>query len=127
MDFLLNLVLLTHFLFVIFVIFGGFLVLYQRKWMYVHLPALVWGFLYSLCIICPLTPLEKYLKAQLGQEIYQEDFLQYYLTSILYPNGLSMDLQLSLAVLLCVFNLFLCMEFHCCTIRNDEIYSFTNG
>ena len=62
-----DLVVLIHFLFVLFVIFGGLLALRWWKVVYVHLPAALWGAFIELAGgICPLTPLENALRREAG-------------------------------------------------------------
>ena len=57
----------VHLLFVLFVITGGFLVLSNRKWAFVHLPAALWAATVEFTgWFCPLTPLENWLRLQGG-------------------------------------------------------------
>ncbi len=58
-----DLVLILHFCFVLFVVFGGLFVV-RRRWVAsLHLPAVVWGVLVE-CFFwaCPLTTLENSLR-----------------------------------------------------------------
>ena len=106
MDLLVTLVVLIHFLFIVFVIFGGVLVFYQPRIIFCHLPALAWGVLVQIMHWpCPLTPLEMYLRQQSGQGAYEEGFLQHYLLAVIYPEGLTVQVQLCLGGLLVLFNL----------------------
>jgi hypothetical protein len=67
-----DLVVGVHALFVVFVMAGGLLAL---RWPRAHLPAAVWGTVIELRgWICPLTPLEKSLRASAGQAGYQGGF-----------------------------------------------------
>jgi len=90
-----DLVVGVHALFVAFVIAGGLLAL---RWPWVaalHLPAAVWGALIEFQgWICPLTPLEKSLRAAAGQAGYQGGFIEHYLLPVLYPAGLTRGVQL---------------------------------
>ena len=107
MSFLVTLVVLIHFLFILFVILGGVVSFYKPKWVFFHLPALTWGVLVQILHWpCPLTPLEMYLRQQSGQGAYDEGFLQHYLLAVIYPDGLTPHLQLFLGGLLVVLNLF---------------------
>ena len=87
-----------HFTFVLFVVLGGLLV---RRWprvAWVHLPCAVWGGLVELTgLICPLTPLEKWLRDQAGLASYGGGFIAHYIVPILYPAGLTRGVQLVLA------------------------------
>ena len=52
-----DLVVLVHLLFVVLVALGGLLVLRSRKFLWLHLPALLWGLAIEFIgFICPLTP-----------------------------------------------------------------------
>ena len=95
-----------HFTFVLFVVLGGLLV---RRWprvAWVHLPCAVWGGLVELTgLICPLTPLEKWLRDQAGLASYGGGFIAHYIVPILYPAGLTRGVQLVLAVFVVALNL----------------------
>ena len=100
-----DIVLIAHLCFVLFVIFGGLLVLYRRRIIYLHLPALVWGIIVEFFrLMCPLTYLEKYLRELGGETAYAGDFIEHYITSIIYPNVSPQTIFL-LGILLIVFNL----------------------
>jgi hypothetical protein len=95
-----------HLLFVLFVIAGGFLVLRWRGVALLHLPAALWGALIEFQgWICPLTPLENWLRRQGGQVGYGGDFVEHYLLPILYPSGLTRQAQLVLGLLVVAVNL----------------------
>lgn len=101
-----DLVVLLHFLFVLFVIFGGLLVLRWPKLAYVHLPVAVYGVLIELIgWVCPLTPLEKRLRESAGQQGYEGGFVEHYILPVLYPAGLTRGVQLILGVFVIVINL----------------------
>jgi uncharacterized protein DUF2784 len=101
-----DLVVLLHFLFVLFVVFGGLLVLRWPKVAYVHLPVAAYGALIELVgWICPLTPLEKRLREDAGLEGYQGGFVEHYILPALYPSGLSRGVQLVLGALVIGINL----------------------
>lgn len=95
----------VHFAFTLFVIFGGFLVWVRRRVIYAHLPALAWGCWIELTgRICPLTPLENYLRNRAGEVGYGGGFLQHYIVAVLYPPGLTREMQWGLAVVLVAIN-----------------------
>ena len=94
-----------HVGFVLFVIFGGLLVLKWPKTAWLHLPAVAWGVWVELAgWICPLTPLENYLRAQDGGGVYSESFVERYLLPVLYPDALTRELQLALAAAVLAIN-----------------------
>ena len=101
-----DLVVLLHFAFVLFVVFGGLLALRWPKVAYVHLPIAVYGVLIELVgWICPLTPLEKRLRESAGLQGYQGGFVEHYILPVLYPAGLTRGVQLVLAALVVGVNL----------------------
>jgi hypothetical protein len=86
-----------HFLFVAFVVLGGFLAWRWRRVAWVHVPAAVWGALIELAgWICPLTPLENALRARAGDAGYAGGFIEHYLIPIVYPAGLTRGTQIVL-------------------------------
>jgi hypothetical protein len=88
-------VVMMHFGFVVFVVFGGIFVIFQPKAMWLHIPCVVWGAIIELTgYICPLTPLENYLRMHAGQSPYTGDFVIHYLEPVIYPNGLTRELQI---------------------------------
>jgi len=101
-----DLVVGLHFLFVLFIILGGLLLLRWPALIWVHLPAAVWGALIELRgWICPLTPLENMLRARAGDAGYQGGFIEHYILPLLYPGDLTRDIQLGLAAVVTVVNL----------------------
>lgn len=100
-----DLIVLVHFLFVIFVLFGALLLLWRRWLIWLHLPALVWGVVIELTgWICPLTPLENKMRLQAGLEMYSGDFVMHYIMPILYPQNLTRELQVGYGVLVILIN-----------------------
>lgn len=90
----------------IFVVLGGLLVLRWRWVMWLHLPAAVWGALIEFAgWICPLTPLEKWLRREGGLGGYQGGFVEHYILPLLYPSALTRTVQLVLGAGVIVVNL----------------------
>jgi len=101
-----DLTLCLHAGFVLFVIFGGLLVLRWRWIAWLHLPAAAWGtFVEFTGWICPLTPLENWLREQGGETSYRSDFIAQYLLPMLYPGDLTRDLQWLLGTGVVVLNI----------------------
>ena len=70
-----------------------------------HVPAAAWGAFIELTGgVCPLTPLEISLRAAAGQQAYEGDFVEHYLVPLIYPPGLTLDIQLALGILLLALN-----------------------
>lgn len=90
-----ELVMATHFLFVVYVALGGLLVLRWRWTVWLHIPAVIWGaYIASSGGICPLTPLENWLRVQAGQAGYEGGFVQRYIMPILYPGEITVSQQM---------------------------------
>ena len=104
-HFLADLVLVVHLAFVVFVLCGGLLALKWRWIAWLHLPAVVWGAVVEFTgWICPLTPLENWLRTQDGQTSYSSDFIAQYLLPVLYPGDLTRGIQLLLGTGVVVLN-----------------------
>jgi len=100
-----NFVLVLHFAFILFVGAGGLLTLIWRRTPWIHLPLAAWGVYVELSgSICPLTPLENELRRAAGEQGYAGSFIEHYLLPIIYPSGLTRDVQIALAVLVIVLN-----------------------
>ncbi|HHO67531.1 MAG TPA: DUF2784 family protein [Gammaproteobacteria bacterium] len=101
-----DLVLVLHALFVVFVLLGGLLVLYRHRFLYLHLPAAVWGALVEFRgWVCPLTPLEQALRRAAGAAGYEGGFIEHYLVAVLYPASLGRDTQILLGGVVVAVNL----------------------
>jgi len=82
-----NLVMLVHLAFVLFVVFGGFLLLHRREWLWLHLPVFLWGVWVALTpVVCPLTPLEQGLLVRAGRDGYDGGFIAHYLGRLVDPE-----------------------------------------
>lgn len=101
-----DLLVIVHLLFIIFALLGGLLLLWRYSMIFMHLPAAIWAALISFKgWICPLTPLENYLRGAAGTEGYQDGFIGHYLNSIIYPSSLTLSMQFVLGILVIVINL----------------------
>jgi len=90
-----DLVLLAHFLFAAFAVFGGVLLLHDVRWAWLHLPAVLWSSLVNLMgWTCPLTPVEQELRARAGQAGYAGGFIQHYVGRAVYPRGMPRRMEL---------------------------------
>lgn len=100
-----DVVLALHTAFVVFVVAGGLLVLRWPEVAWAHVPCAAWGALVELMgWVCPLTPLEIRLRRMAGESAYEEGFLAHYFEPILYPSGLTREVQLWLGVGVIVLN-----------------------
>jgi len=97
---------ILHLAFIVFVMLGGLLLLKWRRLSYLHLPAVVWGTLVELRgWLCPLTPLEQHFRTLAGETGYSGGFIQHYLLPLIYPAGLTREVQTILAICLISSNL----------------------
>ena len=98
-------VLVLHLGFILFVMLGGLLVLRWPLLAWGHVPAVLWGIYVELSgRICPLTPLENSLREAAGQAGYSGGFIDHYLTALIYPDGLSRNIQMGLAAVVVLIN-----------------------
>lgn len=100
-----DLIVALHLTFVLFTALGGLLALRWRWFPWVHLPAAAWGgFVEVTGRICPLTPLENWLRVRGGGSAYEGDFIERYLVPIVYPPSLTREIQLTLGAFLVLIN-----------------------
>jgi hypothetical protein len=93
--FLADAVLVLHLAFILFVVLGGFLVLRRPRIAWLHVPVFLWGAAIEFGgWICPLTPLEKWLRELGGEGAYAGGFIEHYLIALIYPEGLTRHIQL---------------------------------
>jgi len=100
-----NAVVVVHALFIVFIVFGGF-VAWRWRWVAVlHVPCAVWGVLIEYNgWICPLTPLENSLRMRARQQGYSGGFVEHYLLPAIYPAGLTPRIQVVLGTAVLVVN-----------------------
>ncbi len=101
-----DLILVTHFAFAVFTVLGGLLVLRRRALLWAHLASLLWGVVIQWADwTCPLTPLESRLREAGGEAGYTGGFVEHYVSMILYPEGLTVELRYLLGAALIAVNL----------------------
>ena len=101
-----DLTVVLHLAFVLFVVFGGLLVARHRAVAWFHIPAAAWGAWVEFAgWICPLTPLENWLRQRGGGPVYASSFVERYIVPTLYPEALSRELQWVLGGFVVVVNL----------------------
>jgi hypothetical protein len=65
----------------------------------------LWAALLEFCgWICPLTPLETWLRRVGGASGYSGGFIEHYIVPIVYPAALTRGVQIALGILVCVIN-----------------------
>jgi len=98
-------VVLFHFVFIVFVLVGGLLACRWKRLAWVHLPSTVWGVLNEVFgLWCPLTPLENWLRETGGGARYQAGFIEHYIMPIVYPAGLTREIQIVMGSVVVVLN-----------------------
>ena len=98
-------VVIVHLGFIVFVVTGGFLAVFFPKIIWVHLPCVVWGIVVELAgYVCPLTPLENLFRDMSGNGRYSGDFVKHYIEPLIYPEGLTREIQVVLAALVILVN-----------------------
>ena len=98
-------IVLIHLAFIIFAVLGASLAFWRRWIIWLHLPAFLWAVWIEFSGgICPLTPLENWLRIEGGQGGYDGDFVATYLLPVLYPSSLTRNVQIILAIMIIVIN-----------------------
>ena len=113
-------VVVIHLLFIIFAVAGGVLLFLKRWVVWFHLPAVVWAVLIEWKgWICPLTPLENWFRHQAQSGFYEEGFIGHYLLPLIYPAGLTREIQLLLGGFVVAVNV-LFYGFYVLTVRRKS-------
>jgi len=100
-----DIVVIIHFVFVIFALFGGILVLKWKQVIWIHIPAVIWAAMVEMAgWVCPLTPLEYWLRSHLQMSSYQLSFVEHYILPILYPAQLTRSMQIGLGLFVVLIN-----------------------
>lgn len=101
-------VLLLHLAFILFALLGALLALRWRWMPVIHLPAAAWGFFVEFTgRVCPLTDWENHFRLLAGQAGYAESFIEHYLLAVIYPDGLTREIQFVLAGIVVIVNVVL--------------------
>ena len=70
-----------------------------------HLPVVAWAALIEFAgWVCPLTPLENWLRMRGGATGYHGGFVEHYIIPILYPGQLTRSVQIVLGGLVLLIN-----------------------
>ncbi|MGE8501316.1 MAG: DUF2784 domain-containing protein [Pseudomonas sp.] len=94
-----------HLGFILFVLFGGLLLLRWPRLLWLHLPAVAWGATVEFFhLLCPLTPWENQLRRAAGDAGYEGGFIEHYLIPLIYPAGLTPQIQLWLGGVVVLIN-----------------------
>ena len=99
---------MTHLAFILFAVLGALLVFRWRRWAWIHVPAAAWAALISFAgWVCPLTPLENWLRERGGEIAYRSGFIDHYIIPVIYPDAdfLTRRMQIILGLSLLFVNL----------------------
>ena len=100
-----QLVLVLHAAFIVFVILGGVLLFWRPGLAWLHVPCALWGVIIVLLgWVCPLTYLENRLWRAAGDRGYTGGFIDHYIEPLVYPTGLTHEVQILLGLSLLAFN-----------------------
>ena len=113
--------LIVHLAFILFVVLGAVLAARWRWMPLLHLPAAAWGVYAELAgALCPLTALENRLLVLAGRSGYRGSFVEHYLWPVIYPAGLTREIQQLLAVTVVVLNVVIYAWLVRCRSRRDD-------
>lgn len=79
----------VHLMFVLYVVFGGFLAWRWRRTIVAHVVAVAWGAAsVAVGFDCPLTAMENWARRNAGREgLPPSGFIDHYLTGVIYPDS----------------------------------------
>lgn len=103
--FLADAIVIIHFAFIVFAAAGAWLALWWRWIPWVHVPCAAWAAYVVLSgTLCPLTPMELALRYKAGEAGYSGGFIEHYILPIIYPPGLTREVQMLLGVIVVMLN-----------------------
>ncbi|MGH9231586.1 MAG: DUF2784 domain-containing protein [Acidimicrobiales bacterium] len=80
-------VVVVHFGFIVFVAVGGVVAWRWPRLLWLHVAAVAWGIgIVVVGFVCPLTPLERYLRRQGDEQGYEGGFVDRYIEDVIYPG-----------------------------------------
>jgi len=94
-----------HAAFIAFVVAGGVLTYFDRRWAILHVPAVAWAAWTEFTgTVCPLTPWENAFRAEAGEAGYAESFIDHYIVPLIYPENLTAEAQTALGIGIVLLN-----------------------
>jgi len=95
-------ILVTHFAYLAYVVFGGFIAWRWPRTVFAHLVAAGWGlYVITAQMVCPLTYAENWSRRQAGEAGLSTGFIDQYIEGVLYPErytGLMQALAVTMVV-----------------------------
>ena len=100
-----DIILILHLAFAVFALVGAVAVLKWRRLMWLHVPAALWAAMVMIGgWLCPLTPLEHWLRVNAGMAVEKLGFIEQYVTPLLYPTPLTRQYQMALGTVVLLIN-----------------------
>ncbi|GAB3645293.1 DUF2784 domain-containing protein [Glycomyces tarimensis] len=95
---------IVHFLFVAYVVLGGFLAWRWPKSWFLHAPVALYGLVITVYgFVCPLTPVEDHFRRQAGQEgLEPTGFIDTYIEGVVYPGEYAAAAQWAAAAVVAI-------------------------
>lgn len=90
----------VHFLFLAYVVIGGFIAWYWPRSIWLHLGCALYGLAVTVVgWVCPLTVVENWARQRAGQAgLTETGFIDHYLTGIIYPVDHLVSIQFAAGV-----------------------------
>jgi hypothetical protein len=110
-QWLVNVILTAHFVYLAYVVLGGFLAWRWTKMIVPHLIASVWGVLIVFNLVaCPLTIAEVWARRLAGDDPVSGGFINRYVTNVIYPGRYLVEVRVAVAlvVLISYVGVYLC-------------------
>ena len=102
-QWLVNVILTAHFVYLAYLLLGGFLAWRWTKMIWPHLAAAAWGVLIVFNLVaCPLTIAEVWARRLAGDEPVNGGFIDRYVTNVIYPGRYLVEVRLALALVVLV-------------------------
>ena len=100
-----DVVVFIHLGFILFVVVGAVFAIRWQRVVWLHIPAVLWGVLIEFAgWVCPLTPLETWLRIKGGMTGYSTGFVERYILPLIYPVNLTRNTQFILGMLVLGIN-----------------------
>jgi len=102
-QWLVNVVLTTHFAYLAYLLLGGFLAWRWPRMIVPHIVAVVWGLLIVFNLVaCPLTIAEVWARRLAGDQPVSGGFIDRYVTNVIYPGRYLIEARLGLALVVLI-------------------------
>ena len=102
-QWLVNVVLTTHFAYLAYLLLGGFLAWRWPRMIVPHIVAVVWGLLIVFNLVaCPLTIAEVWARRLAGDQPVSGGFIDRYVTNVIYPGRYLIEARLGVALVVLI-------------------------